>query len=43
MSDQEESLVIKKPKQFAEESKKKGPPYYDYENYQNLVWKYHYL
>ena len=28
--DKKDQLVIKKPKQFAEESKKRGAPYYDY-------------
>ena len=38
-SDKKDQLVIRKPKQFPEEAKKRGAPYYDYENYQNLVWK----
>ena len=36
--DAKEDLVIKKPKTFAEESKKRGPAYYDYEKNANLVW-----
>ena len=38
-SDKKEQLIIKKPKQFADEAIKRGAPYYDYENYQNLEWK----
>ena len=33
-----DDLVIKKPRTFAEESKKRGAVYYDYENNVNLVW-----
>lgn len=33
-----DDLVIKKPKTFADEAKKRGPVYYDYENNSNLVW-----
>ena len=37
-SDGLESQVIKLPRTFADESKKRGPNYYDYENIFNLVW-----
>ena len=33
-----DDLVIKKPRTFADESKKRGQNYYDYENNVNLVW-----
>lgn len=33
-----DDLVIKKPRTFADESKKRGEVYYDYENHVNLVW-----
>ena len=37
-NDKMESLVIKLPKTFVDEAKKRGPNYYDYENVVNLIW-----
>lgn len=37
--DSKDDLVIKRPKVFAEEAKKRGPMYYDYEMFQNLLWE----
>lgn len=40
MKDNQADNVVKKvPKQFAEESEKRGEEYYDYEKKSNHVWK----
>ncbi|CAM6001505.1 unnamed protein product [Sphagnum balticum] len=37
---EQEKNVVKRPRTFAEEAVRRGATYYDYENNQNLLWRY---